>query len=221
MEVTNPSFLDLVRTPRMRRNTLILMYAWWVIISTACYVGGTLSRIILCWLLGSSQSFAVICLPLSAILSLVLRFTSALIYQGLVMRLGIVGGNLYLDFFISGAVELPAALLILITIDRIGRRLPFAISNIVAGIACLITAFLPEGNFQSFPTLGYLGQWLFSLTPLKEGHVDKSKRSPVMQAEPRTMKQHNLFACRLSCDTSQLIFNEQWTTDGCNLGKCI
>lgn len=77
---------------------------------------------------------------------LLLRFTSALVYQGLVMRLGIAGGNLYLDFFISGAVELPAALLILLTIDRIGRRLPFVISNIVAGVACLITAFLPEGN---------------------------------------------------------------------------
>ncbi|NWU93821.1 S22A3 protein, partial [Upupa epops] len=98
-EVSNPSFVDLVRTPQMRRNTLILMYAW---------------------------------------------FASALIYQGLVMRLGIVGGNLYVDFFISGAMELPAALLILVTIDRIGRRLPFAVSNIVAGIACFITAFLPE-----------------------------------------------------------------------------
>ncbi|KFQ26539.1 Solute carrier family 22 member 3 [Mesitornis unicolor] len=114
-EVSNPSFLDLVRTPRMRRNTLILMYAW---------------------------------------------FTSALIYQGLVMRLGIVGGNLYIDFFISGAVELPAALLILVTIDRIGRRLPFGISNIVAGIACLITAFLPEDIpwlKTTVATLGRLG----------------------------------------------------------------
>lgn len=114
------------------------------------------------------------------------------------MRLGIVGGNLYLDFFISGAVELPAALLILITIDRIGRRLPFAIGNIVAGIACLLTAFLPEGNFQFFTTLAYLGQWLFSLTPFQQGHVDKSKRGLVMQAELRVMKQHNLFARRLS-----------------------
>ncbi|KFV88183.1 Solute carrier family 22 member 3 [Struthio camelus australis] len=114
-EVSNPSFQDLVRTPQMRRNTLILMYAW---------------------------------------------FTSALIYQGLVMRLGIVGGNLYLDFFISGAVELPAALLILVTIDRIGRRPPFAISNIVAGVACLITAFLPEDLpwFKTtVATLGRLG----------------------------------------------------------------
>lgn len=78
--------------------------------------------------------------------TLLFRFTSALIYQGLVMRLGIIGGNLYLDFFISGAVELPAAFLIIVTIDRIGRRLPFATSNIVASVACLITAFLPEGN---------------------------------------------------------------------------
>lgn len=63
------------------------------------------------------------------------------------MRLGIVGGNLYIDFFISGLVELPAALLILLTIERLGRRLPFAASNIVAGVACLVTALLPEGIF--------------------------------------------------------------------------
>ncbi|KGL88375.1 Solute carrier family 22 member 3 [Charadrius vociferus] len=112
-EVSNPSFLDLVRTPQMRRNTLILMYAW---------------------------------------------FTSALVYQGLIMRLGIVAGNLYLEFFISGAVELPAALLILVTIDRIGRRLPFGISNIVAGIACLITAFLPEDIPWLKTTVATLGR---------------------------------------------------------------
>ncbi|XP_008572826.1 PREDICTED: solute carrier family 22 member 3 [Galeopterus variegatus] len=100
-EVSNPSFLDLVRTPQMRKCTLILMFAW---------------------------------------------FTSAVVYQGLVMRLGIIGGNLYIDFFISGVVELPGALLILLTIERVGRRLPFAASNIVAGVACLVTAFIPEGN---------------------------------------------------------------------------
>ncbi|XP_037376587.1 solute carrier family 22 member 3 isoform X2 [Talpa occidentalis] len=114
-EVSNPSFLDLVRTPQMRRCTLILMFAW---------------------------------------------FTSAVVYQGLVMRLGIVGGNLYIDFFISGVVELPAALLILLTIERFGRRLPFAASNVVAGVACLVTAFLPEGIpwlRTTVATLGRLG----------------------------------------------------------------
>ncbi|KAM5228756.1 solute carrier family 22 member 3 [Ctenodactylus gundi] len=114
-EVSNPSILDLVRTPQMRKCTLILMFAW---------------------------------------------FTSAVVYQGLVMRLGITGGNLYIDFFISGVVELPAAFLILLTIERIGRRLPFAASNVVAGVACLVTAFLPEGIpwlRTTVATLGRLG----------------------------------------------------------------
>ncbi|GAB5572033.1 solute carrier family 22 member 3 isoform X1 [Prionailurus iriomotensis] len=87
-------------------------------------------------------------------------FTSAVVYQGLVMRLGIIGGNLYIDFFISGVVELPAALLILLTIERFGRRLPFAGSNMVAGVACLVTAFLPEGIpwlRTTVATLGRLG----------------------------------------------------------------
>ncbi|XP_005390759.2 PREDICTED: solute carrier family 22 member 3 [Chinchilla lanigera] len=114
-EVSNPSILDLVRTPQMRKCTLILMFAW---------------------------------------------FTSAVVYQGLVMRLGITGGNLYLDFLISGVMELPAALLILLTIEPIGRRLPFAAGNIVAGVACLVTAFLPEGIpwlRKTVATLGRLG----------------------------------------------------------------
>uniref|UniRef100_A0A8C2R2R8 Solute carrier family 22 member 3 n=1 Tax=Capra hircus TaxID=9925 RepID=A0A8C2R2R8_CAPHI len=89
-----------------------------------------------------------------------LLFTSAVVYQGLVMRLGIIGGNLYIDFFISGVVELPGALLILLTIERFGRRLPFAASNVVAGVACLVTAFLPEGIpwlRTTVATLGRLG----------------------------------------------------------------
>lgn len=53
---------------------------------------------------------------------------------------------MYVDFLISGIVELPAAFLILITIERIGRRLPFAAANFVAGAACLITAFIPNSG---------------------------------------------------------------------------
>ncbi|CAI5770377.1 solute carrier family 22 member 3 [Podarcis lilfordi] len=104
-EVSNPSLLELVRTPQMRKFTLILMYAW---------------------------------------------FTSAVVYQGLVLRLGIIEGNLYLEFFVSALMELPSAFLILLTIDRIGRRPLFATSAFVAGAACLMTAFLPKGNLFVF-----------------------------------------------------------------------
>lgn len=93
------SLLDLIRTPNMRKHTLILMFNW---------------------------------------------FTSAVVYQGLIMQVGIAGGNVYIDFFISGLVEFPAAFLILFTIERVGRRLPFAIANIVAGVSCVVAAFIPE-----------------------------------------------------------------------------
>ncbi|XP_020774008.2 solute carrier family 22 member 2-like [Boleophthalmus pectinirostris] len=93
------SFLDLFRTPNMRKHTFILMFNW---------------------------------------------FCSALVYQGLIMRVGITDGNVYIDFLISGLVEFPAAFLILFTIERIGRRLPFATANFVAGAACFITAGIPD-----------------------------------------------------------------------------
>ncbi|XP_032880900.1 solute carrier family 22 member 2-like [Amblyraja radiata] len=114
-EVTRPNLLDLVRTPRMRKHTLILMINW---------------------------------------------FASALVYQGLVMRLGTLGGNIYLNFFISGAAEIPASIIVLLVIERIGRRLPFAAGGLVSGASCLIAAFIPE-NLRWLKTvvtsLGRLG----------------------------------------------------------------
>ncbi|XP_072218126.1 solute carrier family 22 member 2-like [Leuresthes tenuis] len=101
-ETSSASFMDLIRTPKMRKHTFILSYNW---------------------------------------------FTSAVVYQGLIMRLGILGGNVYIDFLISGLVEFPAAFLILFTIERIGRRLPFASANFVAGASCFITAFIPDSMF--------------------------------------------------------------------------
>ncbi|XP_076715500.1 solute carrier family 22 member 2 [Callospermophilus lateralis] len=98
-EKLNPSFLDLVRTPQIRKHTLILMYNW---------------------------------------------FTSSVLYQGLIMHMGLAGDNVYLDFFYSALVEFPAAFIIILTIDRIGRRYPWAVSNMVAGVACLASIFIPD-----------------------------------------------------------------------------
>ncbi|KAM9798098.1 LOW QUALITY PROTEIN: solute carrier family 22 member 2 [Neosynchiropus ocellatus] len=100
-ESLTASFMDLIRTPKMRKHTFILSFNW---------------------------------------------FTSAVVYQGLIMRLGILEGNVYVDFLISGLVEFPAAFLILFTIERIGRRLPFATANFVAGVSCFITAFIPDSE---------------------------------------------------------------------------
>ncbi|XP_064846470.1 solute carrier family 22 member 2-like [Oncorhynchus masou masou] len=112
-DTSTASFMDLIRTPKMRKHTFILSFNW---------------------------------------------FTSAVVYQGLIMRLGILGGNVYIDFLISGLVEFPAAFLILFTIDRIGRRLPFATANIVAGAACFITAMIPETMFWFKTAVACIGR---------------------------------------------------------------
>ncbi|XP_034755588.1 solute carrier family 22 member 2 [Etheostoma cragini] len=112
-ETCTASFMDLIRTPKMRKHTYILSYNW---------------------------------------------FTSAVVYQGLIMRLGILGGNVYVDFLISGLVEFPAALLILFTIERFGRRVPFASANIVAGAACFITAFIPDSMFWFKTAVACIGR---------------------------------------------------------------
>ncbi|XP_021396319.2 solute carrier family 22 member 2 [Lonchura striata] len=71
-------------------------------------------------------------------------FTSSVLYQGLIMHMGMASENMYLDFLYSALVEFPAAFIIIITIDRVGRRYPWAVSNLVAGAACLATALVPE-----------------------------------------------------------------------------
>ncbi|KAM5228757.1 solute carrier family 22 member 2 [Ctenodactylus gundi] len=112
-EKLNPSFLDLVRTPQIRKHTLILMYNW---------------------------------------------FTSSVLYQGLIMHMGLAGGDIYLDFFYSALVEFPAAFIIILTIDRVGRRYPWAVSNIVAGAACLSSVFIPDGLHWLKVTAACLGR---------------------------------------------------------------
>ncbi|XP_010839195.1 PREDICTED: solute carrier family 22 member 1 isoform X3 [Bison bison bison] len=73
-----------------------------------------------------------------------LWFTSSVVYQGLIMHVGATGGNLYLDFLYSALVEFPAGFIILVTIDRFGRRYPLATSNLAAGLACFLMIFIPH-----------------------------------------------------------------------------
>ncbi|XP_020794819.1 solute carrier family 22 member 2-like [Boleophthalmus pectinirostris] len=116
---TTATFMDLIRTPKMRKHTFILSYNW---------------------------------------------FTSAVVYQGLIMRLGILGGNVYIDFLISGLVEFPAAFLIIFTIERIGRRLPFATANFVAGASCFITVCIPDSMFWFKTAVACIGRLCITIT---------------------------------------------------------
>ena len=47
----------------------------------------------------------------------------------------------------SGRV--PAGFIILLTIDRFGRRYPLATSNLAAGLACFLMIFIPHGEWST------------------------------------------------------------------------
>ncbi|XP_021503412.1 solute carrier family 22 member 1 isoform X2 [Meriones unguiculatus] len=87
-----------------------------------------------------------------------LWFSCAVLYQGLIMHMGATGDNIYLDFFYSSLMEFPAAIIILVTIDRIGRIYPIAVSYLVTGAACLLMIFIPHELHWLNVTLACLGR---------------------------------------------------------------
>ena len=62
------------------------------------------------------------------------------------MHMGVAAGNMYLDFLYSALVEFPAAFILMLTLDRIGRRYPWAAGNVMAGGACLVAALVPDSE---------------------------------------------------------------------------
>ncbi|KAK6732815.1 hypothetical protein RB195_016908 [Necator americanus] len=89
---TSFGITDLVRTPKMRRRTLVCFFLWPV---------------------------------------------NTMMYYGLTMKSDLGGGNLYVNFAMSAAMEIPALLLVYFLIDRIGRRQIVAGSLAMAGL-CLV-----------------------------------------------------------------------------------
>ncbi|XP_069788088.1 solute carrier family 22 member 3-like isoform X2 [Narcine bancroftii] len=71
-------------------------------------------------------------------------FTSNVVYLGLILRLGFQGVESYSDVFVAGAVELPATMLGVLVVHRVGRRSPFVASSVLAGAFCLIAACISE-----------------------------------------------------------------------------
>lgn len=69
------------------------------------------------------------------------RIAVALMYFGVTMHAGNIGGNFYFNFFLNGIVEFPAILFVILTMDRIGRKRLQCIVMVFGGIATLLTIF--------------------------------------------------------------------------------
>ncbi|KAL7637090.1 UNVERIFIED_CONTAM: hypothetical protein RMT77_012848 [Armadillidium vulgare] len=68
------------------------------------------------------------------------------VYYGLSLNTSDLGGNDYINFMISGAVEIPGLLFACFIIEKVGRKMPLCALMSVGGIALLIGILLRKGS---------------------------------------------------------------------------
>jgi len=83
-------------------------------------------------------------LRIFALIMCYLWCVSSLVYYGLSLSTGSLAGDRYVNFFLSGIVEVPAYLAAAAALQFIGRRYPICAFHFIAGIPLLITLAIPE-----------------------------------------------------------------------------
>ncbi|XP_060649032.1 organic cation transporter protein-like [Drosophila nasuta] len=71
-------------------------------------------------------------------------FVNSGVYYGLSWNTNNLGGNQLVNFVISGAVEIPAYSLLLVTLNRWGRRSILCGCMLIAGVSLLLTIIVPK-----------------------------------------------------------------------------
>lgn len=83
------------------------------------------------------------------------RLVNAMVYYGLALGTDNLGGDPYINFMIAGAVEIPAYIMCVLCLNRVGRKKPLTITMIFGGVSCIASAFVPssKSTFIRFMTL--------------------------------------------------------------------
>ncbi|KAL8611301.1 hypothetical protein ACOMHN_013732 [Nucella lapillus] len=68
-------------------------------------------------------------------------FVSSLTFYGLNLNIGSLSGSVYLNFLLSGVVEIVSYALCIVLLDRVGRRALNASLMLLAGVTCTATVF--------------------------------------------------------------------------------
>lgn len=75
-------------------------------------------------------------------------FAIALCFYGLAFNTGGLHGDPYLVFFLSGLADLPGHLLVILVVDKTGRRSLNAVLLFLGGAACVATTLIPKGYIK-------------------------------------------------------------------------
>ncbi|UYV83252.1 SLC22A14 [Cordylochernes scorpioides] len=93
--------------------------------------------------------------------SLNLYFTwlvAAFVYYGLSYQADRLGGDPYVNVFLSGLVEVPAYTFCIFGLKKIGRRVSTSTELLVGGAACFITLLIPSSLYWLKITLAMIGK---------------------------------------------------------------
>lgn len=132
-------------------------------------------------------------------------FSVYLVYYGLVLNLANIGGNLYVNSVLQGAVEIPAVAISIFILLKGGRRWPLSLTMIISGVACACTLPLYLFNNLQYVTT--------SLAMLSKFCISSSNAvMPVFTAElyPTTIRNIGVGAANVSAGIALMLVPYLW-----------
>ncbi|CAG9566352.1 unnamed protein product [Danaus chrysippus] len=92
-----------------------------------------------------------------------LWMTCSLVYYGLSINSVSLSSNKYVSFMLVVLVEIPAYIVVVIVLDKYGRKKTMIANFLTCSITSLLFAFLPRSDWWSLP-LYLIGKWSVTLT---------------------------------------------------------
>ncbi|XP_026493102.1 organic cation transporter protein-like [Vanessa tameamea] len=92
-----------------------------------------------------------------------LWLTCSLVYYGLSINSVSLSGNKYVSFMLVVLVEIPAYIVVVIVLDKYGRKKTMITTYLTCAATSLLFAFLPRSDWWSIP-LYLIGKWSVTLT---------------------------------------------------------
>ena len=112
---------------------------------------------------GISDLFRLPNMRKKTVLITLIWFSNISVYMGLSYYAPVLGsGTIYLNYFLSMMIEIPAYPVVWFLTETLGRRLPLCCLMIVGGMLCVVTVALPSFSTNLILTMYLLGKFAIS-----------------------------------------------------------
>ena len=108
-------------------------------------------------------------------ISILFRIVVCMAYYGLALNSGDLGGDLFMNFFLQSFMDIPANVIVILLLDRIGRKPLQVGSMIIGGAALMSTIFtIIYGGKGKISKIFYIANNVYPSFPRQEGVVQKT-----------------------------------------------